>query len=696
MNARHAGIAPTPLAACLAAAMGLNLVPAIAGSGVSLPMSGISSDGAEHTSLAGHAGPGGRRPFDALQADDADLVRSRVTHAGPVPQRRMQRHSDRMARVGGADRAVRARPSTSIDDLPRFHSLADGHITPAARVQGRNQASAANTIIVQNCNNSGPGSLRQAIDDSSDGDVIDMSALQCSTISLVGSGLSIFGNLTLQGPGADALTIQRGDTSVTDYARVIYGRADVVTDTLQINDLYIAHGHYGGIFKPTGGCIQSTASVTLRRSIVTLCDVDTTRSHYSDPTVVGGGGIYAKGTVKLYDSIVGSNVAICQLGHGYYYGALHCPKVIGGGVYAKYKVIASNSYIAFNSAKSKDNADDGALGGGLAAGFGGIGLFSSTVSHNVVFGHGTQSGGGLYSATGVVVSSSSITANTYNGVVASGYAHVYSSTINDNGSVGVRADDVLVRSSTITGHGSSDVEASSAVIDNSTISMVYSSNGGSMHSSIVDDVLAPSGVVFSGDHNIASSFNLYLPSDTMFTDPKLLPLTDNGGPTMTMGLADDSPARNAGANPDNLAYDQRGAGFPRLQGAAVDIGAFEAGPAKLVISPTTVEFGSVLVGDSASMTVTARNTGDHSVNLAVGVAGGWFLRSGGTCAFTPPIVIPAKAACTLVYAFVPQAKSEASQALTYTSDAANAGANGQIQLHGTGVGDVIFEDGFDP
>ncbi len=77
------------------------------------------------------------------------------------------------------------------------------------------------------------------------------------------------------------------------------------------------------------------------------------------------------------------------------------------------------------------------------------------------------------------------------------------------------------------------------------------------------------------------------PTDKINTNPLLGPLADNGGPTQTHVLLVGSPALNAGANcvttnncasnnlGFNLTTDQRGAGFPRLGGSAVDIGAFE-------------------------------------------------------------------------------------------------------------------------
>jgi len=62
-------------------------------------------------------------------------------------------------------------------------------------------------------------------------------------------------------------------------------------------------------------------------------------------------------------------------------------------------------------------------------------------------------------------------------------------------------------------------------------------------------------------------------------DPLLGPLQANGGPTLTMALLENSPAIDAGDNailypPFNLSTDQRG--FPRFQGARVDIGAYES------------------------------------------------------------------------------------------------------------------------
>jgi hypothetical protein len=68
-----------------------------------------------------------------------------------------------------------------------------------------------------------------------------------------------------------------------------------------------------------------------------------------------------------------------------------------------------------------------------------------------------------------------------------------------------------------------------------------------------------------------------------FTDPKLGPLADNGGPTLTMALLPGSPAIDAGNTSLAPATDQRG--FPRPFSLAADIGAFEFWPT-LRASPT--------------------------------------------------------------------------------------------------------------
>lgn len=96
------------------------------------------------------------------------------------------------------------------------------------------------------------------------------------------------------------------------------------------------------------------------------------------------------------------------------------------------------------------------------------------------------------------------------------------------------------------GSGTGAINATSAKLINTLLAANSSNNG-----SFTD-----------GGHNFLSG-----------ADPKLGPLADNGGPTLTMALLPGSPAIDAGSAVGAPATDQRG--VPRPQGAGVDIGAFE-------------------------------------------------------------------------------------------------------------------------
>jgi hypothetical protein len=95
-----------------------------------------------------------------------------------------------------------------------------------------------------------------------------------------------------------------------------------------------------------------------------------------------------------------------------------------------------------------------------------------------------------------------------------------------------------------------------------------------------------SGSFFSEGYNLIGTGGIAPgPGDLLGTpgspiDPVLGPLQNNGGPSPTHALLAGSPAINAGdpAFTPPPATDQRGPGFPRVRGAALDIGAFEFTP----------------------------------------------------------------------------------------------------------------------
>jgi hypothetical protein len=110
----------------------------------------------------------------------------------------------------------------------------------------------------------------------------------------------------------------------------------------------------------------------------------------------------------------------------------------------------------------------------------------------------------------------------------------------------------------------------------------------------------PSGTAWGG--TVCSTLvNTLIASNTpagndSFTDPKLGPLADNGGPTLTMALLPGSPAIDAGDDDDAPPTDQRG--HPRPVGIAADIGAYEYGSTpRLRISPPQAGAVEILLHD---------------------------------------------------------------------------------------------------
>jgi hypothetical protein len=77
-------------------------------------------------------------------------------------------------------------------------------------------------------------------------------------------------------------------------------------------------------------------------------------------------------------------------------------------------------------------------------------------------------------------------------------------------------------------------------------------------------------------HNLSSDQCFTNTTSLNNTDPKLGPLADNGGPTLTMAQLPGSPAIDAGNTSLAPTTDQRG--VPRPFSLAADIGAFEFWP----------------------------------------------------------------------------------------------------------------------
>ena len=107
-------------------------------------------------------------------------------------------------------------------------------------------------------------------------------------------------------------------------------------------------------------------------------------------------------------------------------------------------------------------------------------------------------------------------------------------------------------------------------------------------------------------------------------DPLLGPLQDNGGPTQTILPDADSPAINAGSNPDGLATDQRGTGFARELEGTADIGAVEREAGSLVVT-TTLDVVNAFDGETSlreAIEFANEKAGLDTITFDAGVFGG--------------------------------------------------------------------------
>ena len=175
-------------------------------------------------------------------------------------------------------------------------------------------ASAGNaaTRVVANCNDSGSGSLREAVFIAQSGDTIDLTRLTCSTISLTTGELLVRVNdLTLQGPGANALTIDGSQMDRHAYAAIEHiGKGTLRIDALRVTDSTATYE-----FSPNPrACISSYfGAVNLTRSIVTQCSqggVSSANGFYARDSTISNSyqGVQTlDGNVSINNSTISGN-----------------------------------------------------------------------------------------------------------------------------------------------------------------------------------------------------------------------------------------------------------------------------------------------------------------------------------------------------------------------------------------------------
>jgi len=419
-------------------------------------------------------------------------------------------------------------------------------IAVGATLAATGSAQAA-TITVTNLNDTGSGSLSQAIlvankngNGSTMDNVVFASGLSGTINVGTDSNYGIYPESPMNVQGDGRITLQGGpnvDYVVFTQSNTTYGSAPGVPITL--SGLTITGGHaVNNVFTHDGGGIYNeNAALTVSNSVIT--------NNYSEDD---GGGIYsqhAEGSVTVVNSTISGNRAGDPAdGHAY-----------GGAIYS------SESPVTIRNSTISGNRSGGDAGGIYMSSSGNQSLTieNSTIANNTA-GSGTgDDGGGVWlSGTdqSLTLKSSTVTGNQVGGGSGRGGGLVLFS---------VPASNLNFQNSIIANnHGTQGND-------------IYSEHGGQLGFSLVKELNADS-------TGTGYSFTNTGPN-LIGVDPQLGGLANNGGPTQTEAPSAASPVIDKG-NAFGLTTDQRGVlrpiNFPSIPNAAggdgSDMGAVELQP----------------------------------------------------------------------------------------------------------------------
>ena len=430
-------------------------------------------------------------------------------------------------------------------------------------------------ITVINTNDSGPGSLRQALADADDGDNITFATgLHGQTVTLTSAELVIDKNITINGPSSNTVTIAGSFSNPPFRIFHVMPGHNVAIQSLTISGGSVGFGEVGG------GILNDHATLTVRD-----CTLEFNYSAY------GGGGICNDGsngnaTLSILNSTISANFSSFAAG------------ILNDGDQGTATLTMLNSLVNDNESTNGSPPYDFGAAGGIANS-GVMAITNSTISGNLA----SNEAGGVLNYGILTITSSTITGNRagafgqnvypgYGGGISSyGPLTISNSTISGNtaagppikgpgygGGVANSSDStVTVTSSTLSGNGADfggGIYTSSLLETANTIF-----NAGTSGENIFND----GGIVTSHGYNVSSDDGggyLIGQGDQINTDPLLGPLQNNGGPTFTHALLPGSPAIDAG-DPNFTPppyYDQRGARFVRVFTGRIDVGSFEAQP----------------------------------------------------------------------------------------------------------------------
>ncbi|HEV8580793.1 MAG TPA: choice-of-anchor Q domain-containing protein [Thermoanaerobaculia bacterium] len=468
-------------------------------------------------------------------------------------------------------------------------------------------AAQAATFNVTNLNDSGAGSLRQAIEDANGAagaDVITFQAGLTGTITLTTGQLEITDSVDVQGPGAAALTVSGNDSSRVFYLYNGSALLDVTISGLTV----------------TGGMAALGAGIADLGENLVLDGVTITENEAG----AFGGGLAATEcecgdgfALTIRDSVISGNTAFLAAG-GIYLGYTGGPLLIQNTVISGNQAGYAGGGIFLYAAGGDTTIVDSTISGNQA-GYGGGGMFfltsydgTHTIRGTTISGNSAPIGGGLFLYSlddPFVIENSTISGN--------------QATAGDGGGVYLYSfyNDVTFRHTTIAGNSASGSGgglfsvAATVEVENTIV--------GDNTAAADNDLCGP-----DGTYNLRFSLvedpgtaNVNDNGGNIFNqDPQLGPLQNNGGPTETHLPAGTSPAVNAGdpafAPPPST--DQRG--FSRVVNGRIDMGAVEVNPGTIQLTMSAASVNE----NAGTVTITATRTGgtDGAVSVSFATSDG--------------------------------------------------------------------------
>ena len=353
----------------------------------------------------------------------------------------------------------------------------------------------------------------------------------------------------------DNVSIKNGRTtnggSAGSGAGIFSNNATVVLSNSEVSGNSSSY-YGGGVFNSSNGSLSLTSS-----------------SVSGNTSSNQGGGVFNSGNISLTTSTVSDNTSSTS----------------GGGIYNAYGATTTiaNSTVLGNSANTGTGRGGGILNSASTI---------TTLNNSTVSGNSANIGGGFYNVASTTTLNNSTVSGNSASYVGGGIYNAYGDTTltnstvsgntaaNSGGGIYNLYGDTTITNSTVSGNTAANSGggfASTSAFITITNTMIIGNTAAIASESVDTSIITASNSVFgnsiSGFDPIANPADNNIVVDLSSTnlDTVLLPLTNNGGPTLTHALPASSPAIDAGDNANCPATDQRG----EARDLQCDIGAYE-------------------------------------------------------------------------------------------------------------------------